>query len=925
MKKIIFNIILFLTLFYSVTLLAQMPQMGGDFRPNYESYRLDKFIEEGEASYSGELNFSIPFLTVPGRHGHNFDIKISYNSNIRQRQYASWVGLGWNLETGAIERTVNGRTDEPTHNLNFGSLGPGRGNLGGRFKTEFTADTIIDRDVADQYQLLIDGGGMQIIPFNIDMNDSTFLNNQVFLPVQYKPWSIGAYYGSYDEINGFLLMKEDGTKYNYGNFSNPGNGQVEWIRVADDGVLPPHQEYRFPYRWNLNSIQYPDGSTTTIEYEFQNSSNNRLYRRYENVMIDRSQTHTSGVGNFFGKLPSCTNCPCGPEEPFEVDSVYYEYAYPTNLITDTHYLKFKTSSNTGDNTSRNYRLDTLILYEKYTDIELKRIIFHYAQSNNPTSDCSVNYPAWSTNQRLNHNQLTLIGFTIQNGASLPPEGPQESGEGFQKYYFTYTSNPKINIEFISRYVATGGQPEWPGHYKRETHVELAKAWRLKTITLPTGGRYTFEYDSVFVNYSPEGEVNNTHRWNYSSEPMSRLKSKKFEDGFDSPRIWNYSYSDEVIYDPPNYASLSSYVPAIYRYNTFDPWNEYYKWFRGCTIGHRWVKIDYPDGSWKKLYFTSSYYSTEPLESKPDFIEQIRPSTLENIIAISNAGARGLVWKEESGSGSTVSVTNMNYYSFIPQGLLKDRYDYYAMHSDAQAKYQYALRTSIWARLDSTVVTRDGVSAATKFEYNYTIREDDVSGNGLVKTQINKGNNIDRKISYKYAFTKYPGMKDAGMRSQLYSTTITKASNDDESKEFTTWKEVFPAPEEIARPWLPHKIYRWKGSSTDLTAPAEPTGGNSVNVNTFSYDGWDYNNIVADTNANGFVTKYYYSSDPNDPFNNNNAGLRRGYVTGIEYPITSPLLRESFRYDHYGNVIEKADENGNKTKATYDDLGRINLF
>jgi hypothetical protein len=157
MNKYIFSL-LFISIILSNNLSAQqdpMPQMGGNFRPNYESYQLDKFIEEAGPTYSGDLVFSIPLLTVPGRHGHNYDIKLTYNSSIHQRQFASWAGLGWDLEIGCIERTVNGRTDEPFHNSNFGSLGldnsgiTWRGNLGGRFKADFTADPLVDRDIAD--------------------------------------------------------------------------------------------------------------------------------------------------------------------------------------------------------------------------------------------------------------------------------------------------------------------------------------------------------------------------------------------------------------------------------------------------------------------------------------------------------------------------------------------------------------------------------------------------------------------------------------------------------------------------------------------------------------------------------------------------------------------------------------------------------
>src|SRR5690606_4632157 len=256
-KIIIYSVITIILHYYS-DLLAQeqgddlpMPQMGGNFRPNYESYRLDKLIEVNDVSYSGDLNFSIPLLSVPGRHGHNFDIKLTYNSNIRQRQFASWVGIGWNLEIGSIERTVNGRTDEPSH-LDGSLLYPGgnnRGVLGGRFIDNFLGMTITDRDIADQYQLSIDGGSMQIIPFPHSITDSTQFSSVIdFLPPQYKPWKIQATYESNEELTEFTVIKEDGTRYTFGG----DNENIEWLEVKAEDLNPEYQqEYRFPYRWNL--------------------------------------------------------------------------------------------------------------------------------------------------------------------------------------------------------------------------------------------------------------------------------------------------------------------------------------------------------------------------------------------------------------------------------------------------------------------------------------------------------------------------------------------------------------------------------------------------------------------------------------------------------------------------------------------------
>ncbi|MBE0539515.1 MAG: hypothetical protein IH620_07370 [Ignavibacterium sp.] len=931
MSKYFLSLISLINIFLINSLFAQnpVPQMGGDFRPNYESYSINNFIEENETSYSGNLMFSIPLLTVPGRHGHNFDIKLNYNSDIKQKQVASWVGLGWNLEIGSIERTVNGRTDEPFHNSNYGSLGQDnsgtswRGNLGGRFKYNFTIDTLEKRDIADYYQLSIDNGGMEIIPFSVQMDDSMIVNYPpiTFLTLQYKPWNIQAFLDqNQSAMTTFEITKEDGTNYTFGgdNF-----GSIEWLKVTEPYNPNFYQRYQFPYRWNLSKIKYPDGSSTNITYDFQNGPSNMYFRRHESVIIDRSDINNNKTGNYFGNIS-----PSG----LQPDWTLYEYTHPTSLETDTHYLVFETSSGTAinhDSTNRNCRLDAIILYEKGTNTELKRIVFHYAESNNsnapwhnPIQTPANSAPEWEDGDRLNNDQLTLTGFTIQNGEYLPPENLNENYADYQNYHFSYTTNPKMDIEGLETwgYVLPNETDEWPGYYYPGylyTNNDIVDAWRLKTIILPTGGKYTFNYDTEVVRYDPEGNYigEPNDGWNYSSEPRCILKSKEFEDGFNSSsHIWNYTYSPEVIFDPPSGAYESSYIPKMYRSLYLNRSDQYYKWMRGCSVGHRWVMVTNPDSSWKKIYYTSSYHGNGYVasESKPDIISTTLPTTLKNIIINSKAGCRGIIWKEE-----TASQVNQYYYSYILQGALKDRYDYFNILSNF-SNSEYTLRTSYWPRLDSVQTILDDVSNITVYEYNPTERED-ADGNGLMKLQVDRGNDFDKRTTFKYAYSKFSQMGNYPyyMKSQLYSKTISKmigSSVDDESKEFTTWN-IFSGH------YLPHQIYKWRGSSTDITAPDNPTS-NDIAVKTFNYDSLGYCNATSIKDANGLVTKYYYSDDINYPFVNNEGGLQKGYVSGIEYPQSSPPLKKSYRYDQFANITHIKDENGNITKATYDELGRI---
>ncbi len=60
---------------------------------------------------TGDFTYAIPILEVPGPEG-GYPISLSYHAGIAMDQEASWVGLGWSLNPGAINRTVNGYPDD---------------------------------------------------------------------------------------------------------------------------------------------------------------------------------------------------------------------------------------------------------------------------------------------------------------------------------------------------------------------------------------------------------------------------------------------------------------------------------------------------------------------------------------------------------------------------------------------------------------------------------------------------------------------------------------------------------------------------------------------------------------------------------------------------------------------------------------------
>ncbi len=57
--------------------------------------------------FTGDFSYNIPLLDVGG-----YPVNLSYSSGVSMDQEASWVGLGWNLSPGVINRTVRGIPDD---------------------------------------------------------------------------------------------------------------------------------------------------------------------------------------------------------------------------------------------------------------------------------------------------------------------------------------------------------------------------------------------------------------------------------------------------------------------------------------------------------------------------------------------------------------------------------------------------------------------------------------------------------------------------------------------------------------------------------------------------------------------------------------------------------------------------------------------
>ena len=89
-----------------IPMIAGVPYNGGPGSPEIQSFQPADNTELVDP-FSGDFSYNIPLLDVGG-----YPINISYNANVGPEEEASWVGLGWNLNVGAINRNVRGLPDD---------------------------------------------------------------------------------------------------------------------------------------------------------------------------------------------------------------------------------------------------------------------------------------------------------------------------------------------------------------------------------------------------------------------------------------------------------------------------------------------------------------------------------------------------------------------------------------------------------------------------------------------------------------------------------------------------------------------------------------------------------------------------------------------------------------------------------------------
>jgi hypothetical protein len=84
---------------------------SGPAQPEFSSFE-PVATTDMVSDFTGDFTYNLPVLNIPGPDGGGYAMSLSYHSGVSSEEEASWVGFGWTLNPGAINRSKRGYADE---------------------------------------------------------------------------------------------------------------------------------------------------------------------------------------------------------------------------------------------------------------------------------------------------------------------------------------------------------------------------------------------------------------------------------------------------------------------------------------------------------------------------------------------------------------------------------------------------------------------------------------------------------------------------------------------------------------------------------------------------------------------------------------------------------------------------------------------
>ncbi len=505
---------------------AMAQEMPSVVPPAPEAASLGKYTDMPVNYSSGLPQISIPMFTASSR-DISVPVSISYHAGgIRVEEIASRVGLGWNLQAGGnITRTVRGIADD---GLN-GWLDPAK-----TVQDFENAPTSIGRD--SKYELIqaaLDGSNdyePDVFNFSYPGGGGKFFfddnGDVITIPASEHKIDYVMGGGTLAGITSFTVTNTSGYKYFYGQYGNEvardstGTTQSFTDDGTTNGIVVPDDKARNQYSsWYLLAIQSPvSDATVTFSYGSQNTkslnrgSQTRMYNftaeqlceapmgmrtsfiKSENrETVLNTITFENGTINFVYESADRTDLQGGKA----LDKVTLKDNDGTVLKTFDLVQDYWTSTDHGNVTPPVIGIDQTHLTKRLylqkviesgeNNADPKEFLFDYEDATGMPNRFSFAQDAWGFYNGQGQNSSLIPEF-------IDPD----------------TTSTRPSSETL---VITDGA-------NRRSDTEYGKVYSLKSMTYPTGGVASFEFESNGVYLSKLDTVFQTTPYEIDEEVLA---------------------------------------------------------------------------------------------------------------------------------------------------------------------------------------------------------------------------------------------------------------------------------------------------------------------------------------------------------------------------------------------------------------------
>ncbi len=856
---------------------------------------------------------NLPVLTVPGRNGLDYTVRLDYQSGIKVKQPSSWIGVGWRFDPGSITRDVQGIVlDGQPHTVDYAQ------------RPAYQPDT---------YYVTAPGGSFAMIRRNLTQALAPARGTpDGFYALPWQPWKIEA-------DSGLVEVSHNGTLYRtavYRNNDYPAaRDRMDFVRfvltdpggvryifahptlgtyIGPQNVAENYSKEFFVDAWRLVAILGADYPGLDLpgdvpgEPGFSSGPGKGSWVRfhYHTPQTTHLTPNTDGIG---------------PERITQA-------IYLDRIETPTHQAVFHTSEKPVENFAYPWvhnihkRLDRITLYARGEVDPIKEVVFTYETAHpipgiQATRLTLAGLSFYGKNQTLMPGGYAFTYYPTSDGASLAATQADDFGY--------YRAGPTIN----------------------STHDD-GWSWSLKTVQHPSGAvdTYTYEndllgqttlayiaYDAGTREHGSPGYIINTLN---NRQGGARLKEMVRSDGLGPPTITRYAYG----------RGYASGIPERHwERGVLALTQDFFKPSSRGQVGVYYTHVTriHPDDTYTRTYYTAANH---------DAIDPLRTVLYKDgayaTVIQDNADINwGLVGQTETGTytnGQPVPARRtVRILTLGTQPLAK------AFGHGAEDEVHIQWRFGEFLRHEM-VQEKAGADFQTLLWRTYYRRaETDLVWR--IREVINQGLQT-RMHDYKYAYEVYPEMDAQNMLSRVVRANVIGIHEEpipDEpgetvrvsryySARVTRMRAVYTGDDYLgSNPctdpeamqecvWHPDRVYDWYQPEPSETPPvfsdlfyAEGTTPGSdwkLHADYKTYDAFGHLTELED--AHGNLTQFYYGNDAQPCAQRNDAILANSYLTCIQRDAVTRQLR----YHPDGMVASTEDSNGNLTTYAYDAHQRL---